>query len=273
MVASLDNDGVPFWLNRASYAYTATLSLREWTWEFLRRNPEFAACGKSAQTEYGFYGQDGATTIIVAVNSTLSLRRWGCLYATAPDLDARLASVFWCPDLCPSVLRFTASAVTGAAEPESFRLNKIACPSVLLEMANGTQHLLFTDHGRWLQIVFSGADILRPVRLTVEIDTESRRAARQLRALHCFNDLRFCGHLLASHFQPNALSSRLQIALQALDGSQAGATHREIGMALFGKDRVKAEWDHPARSLRDRTRRAIYRGRKLMQKTYINFLR
>lgn len=262
----------PPWRDRSAYAYTASLSLREWAWEFLRRNPDFVTCWKEAQVEYGLYGQDGATTIILAMTEALSLRKWGCLYANSPELDALSASVLWCPDICPSVLHLTAIPLARSAEKSTFQLNKIACPSILLEMAGGPQHLLFSDGGRWLQLALTGVDVLKAVRLIGDIDTGHPRASHQLRALQCFNDLRLCGRLVPSRFQSDPLSPRLGVVLQALDGSLAGASYAEIAAAIVGKERANAQWHDLTRSLRDKTRRAIYRGRKLMCGGYRDFL-
>ena len=58
-----------------------------------------------------------------------------------------------------------------------------------------------------------------------------------------------------------------------LDGSLAGASHRNIAIALFGPERVEADWNDPGENLRDRVRRAVKRGRDLMNGGYLKFLR
>ncbi|WP_342586884.1 DUF2285 domain-containing protein [Mesorhizobium sophorae] len=55
-------------------------------------------------------------------------------------------------------------------------------------------------------------------------------------------------------------------------GSLAGASHREIAEALIGKGRVHADWNDPRDHLRDRIRRAVSRGRALMNGGYRDFL-
>jgi hypothetical protein len=62
------------------------------------------------------------------------------------------------------------------------------------------------------------------------------------------------------------------LVLRALDGSIAGASHREIGAVLFGKARVERDWADPGDHLRDNVRRAIKRGRSLMNGGYSKFL-
>jgi hypothetical protein len=60
--------------------------------------------------------------------------------------------------------------------------------------------------------------------------------------------------------------------LRALDGALAGASHREIAEALFGQRRIQVDWAEPGENLRDRIRRAIWRGRSLMDGGYRDFL-
>lgn len=60
-------------------------------------------------------------------------------------------------------------------------------------------------------------------------------------------------------------------ALQALDGTLAGASQREIAAALFGEARVAADWS-PDGELRAQVRYLIQRGRALMQDGYRTLL-
>jgi hypothetical protein len=66
--------------------------------------------------------------------------------------------------------------------------------------------------------------------------------------------------------------ARLRSVLRALDGFSAGASHREIGVALFGKARVERDWTDPGDHLRDIVRRAVKRGRSLTNGGYTRFL-
>jgi hypothetical protein len=60
-------------------------------------------------------------------------------------------------------------------------------------------------------------------------------------------------------------------ALQALDGTIAGASQREIAAALFGEARVAADWS-PDGELRAQVRYLIQRGRALMRDGYRTLL-
>ncbi|MDZ5698674.1 DNA -binding domain-containing protein [Chelativorans sp. M5D2P16] len=90
--------------------------------------------------------------------------------------------------------------------------------------------------------------------------------------LECLNALHATEQLPDRLFPPEARGNRLRFVLQALDGSLAGASHREIATALLGKQRVQADWTDPGDHLRDRIRRAIRRGHMLMNRGYRDFL-
>jgi|SRR6185437_11310367 len=257
------------WTDGEGYAYSVRFSLREWAWEFMRRNPDFIADWKQAQSQYAFYGQDGATTIVLAMTDDLILRKWGCLYASSPEEDSRSASVFWSPEICGGVLHLNAVPAT---DTEAFTLHKIYSPSVVLEMKGGEQHILFAHDGCWLQVAIEGGDILKPGRFSLSLSPDQRVSQEKRRLLRCFDDLRFSGRIMSSHFQPTEHGRRLCFILQALDGYLAGADHKEIAIGLIGKKRVAADWKSPLRSLQDRVRRAINRGCFLMQGGYRRFL-
>ena len=52
-----------------------------------------------------------------------------------------------------------------------------------------------------------------------------------------------------------------------MDGRQAGKSVREIGVELFGRERVAADW-HPDGDLRSKTRRRIRKALALMEHGY-----
>ncbi|MBL8699441.1 MAG: DUF2285 domain-containing protein [Alphaproteobacteria bacterium] len=68
-------------------------------------------------------------------------------------------------------------------------------------------------------------------------------------------------------------NERLGVVLQALDGALAGASQREIAVELFGAARVRRDWGPDGGDLRDVVRRAIRRGRYLLNGGYLGLLR
>lgn len=262
----------PDWTKEEDYAWTGTLARREWAWEFLRRNPEFQNDWTGAQLEYGVSGYDAGTTMLVGQHQKPSLSKWGCLYATSPTYDARMASVFWVPEICASVLRLRAFGIIENVPATPFSLDDITCPSLLLELPEAPQHLLFTEGGRSLQLVIEGADVMKRVRLMTDGAAGVGTARPQLQSLRCFNDLRLSGRLYPSHVQRDALSARLRFVLRVLDASLAGAPQQQIAQVMFPDEFAGRSWDTCGQLLRDRIRRALRRGYWLMQKGYLGLL-
>lgn len=263
---------LPDWTDERAYDYTIRMARREWAWEFLRRNPEFRIAWRAAQLEYGLVGYDVGTTIILSQHQHPSLEAWGLLYATAHDQEARIASVFWSPAFHTGVLRLTAFPLSAEIDATPFLLRDISCASVLLEIPNAPQHLLFADHGRGLQLVVEGADVLRPVRLMNNSAPDVAHAAAQIRALHCFNDLRLTGRLNVSSLQRDPLTLRLRHVLRVLDGSLSGASFQDIARTVFPTDFAAVGWLGRAGGMRDRIRRALRRGYHLMNGGYRTLL-
>lgn len=158
---------MPDWTNDRDYDWTDNLSRREWAWEFLRRNAAFRATWGVARLQYGISGYDGSTTMLVCAERTPSLSPWGCLYCSTPEGDAREATVFWLPDLCPSVLRLNAFPLAENIAATPFWLREIVSMSILLEFPDGPQHLLFVEGERSLQLaIFLTDPRLIGVRIT-----------------------------------------------------------------------------------------------------------
>lgn len=256
------------WTDNRRYDHTARLSRREWAWEFLRRNRDFCEAWRACQLEYGLVGFDGGTTMLVSQFEVPKLAEWGLLYCSAPDQDARIATVFWLPDLCASVLRMTAFPLSAHIDATPFLLRDISCASVLLDVPSGPQHLLFVDEGRGLQLVVEGEEVVRPVRLLTNGAPDANCAGAQLRALQCFNALRLTGRLSPSTVQREPLSPRLRHVLRVLDADLAGASRDEIADVLLAEGHAAES----GRALRDYIRRALRRGQGLMRKSYRRLL-
>jgi hypothetical protein len=263
--------GVPDWTDRNAYAWTKNLTLREWAWEFLRRNPDFQAAWQTARLEYGIAGYYAQTMMVMSQHQVPNLSSWGCLYCSSPAQDSREAAVFWSPDLCPGVLRLSAFSLTEKIEATPFLLREIVSPSILLEMPAGPQHMLFREGGYGLQLLIHGADVTKAVRLVADGAPNHALAKPQLRSLRCFNDLRLAGRLRPSHIQRDLLSARWGVVLQALDASLAGASQKEIARCLFAYYSEEG-WRSPDRSLRFRLRNAVRRGYMLMRRGYRSLL-
>lgn len=66
---------------------------------------------------------------------------------------------------------------------------------------------------------------------------------------------------------------KLNEALVALDGYQAGASQREIAAVLFGRSSAEAAWRNGDFSFKQRVHRAVAKGRALSAGGYVALLR
>ena len=118
-----------------------------------------------------------------------------------------------------------------------------------------------------------GAELAETVHLLSEAVQSPSILKHQLQVVERFNALIAGGTLRRTPFSPNLRSQRLCTALRVLDGRLAGASYREIAVALFGPDRVNEDWNAGGDHLKNRIRRAAQRGNFLMQGGYRALLR
>lgn len=238
------------WQNAETYQWMNTLPRIAWAWEMMRRNPEY----KNLVAEVG-------------LSAPVPQQRdfWPLIIFEDPALDARSAAVFWREDICSEVLPVAVSAQFQSCTIPRLSLEELHCRVVTLPGDKPDHcHILFSQQGRSLQLSVCGASLLDKGKLlTPVLSDPTLHTARQL-GIRRLTDLLDCGCLRPSLYPAEARGIRLARVVQALDGELAGAAHREIGIALFGKARVEKEWHHPHNYLRDHVRRAISHGRDMM---------
>ncbi len=235
------------WHGKESYAYTWNLTRLGWAWEFVRRNSAF-----QADVDRGRLAVQGR-----AKTKTPFLQGWGMLRADDPSKTALDVRVFWDPAVCPHVLPLFA-ATEASTDPAT---------------RSAALHVLICDGTRRLQLAVQLAPHGDSLLVLTDAVVLPHSASCRWRSLKCFNDYLFSGALARRHFRSERTAGRLARVLQALDGALAGASHREIAIVLFGHARVTADWNDPSENLRDSVRRAVRRGRMLMNGGYREFLR
>lgn len=195
-----------------------------------------------------------------------------CAFAD-PQRDVRDADVFWRPAICSSVLQTIALPQTHQGLTTWVPLKGLACRITILAETNRHHHILFSQAGRQLQLDLRGA--IDPSAASIAITAMPRLEclSPQIRALRSLADLARSRCLRPALYPPAARCARFVRVLQALDGWLAGATQREIAVALFGEHRVDQDWSDPRQSLRDQTRRAIARGKAFMAGGYLQLIK
>ena len=263
------------WQKSDTYDYADNLVHTDWAWEGLRRNRHFQQRWHETQDCFQVLEDHDRLRIIAVPEDGQVLARWGCLYTDAPYRNASAATVIWQPERYSRVLPMEAFARDNRpqASADLFRLREMCCHLTLLLQKDGPQHLFVRDGGPGFQLVVTGASLLEPVHLLADAVLNPKDARMRLAAMQCFNDLRTTGHLVQSHRPVAPTTKRLRMVLQALDGALAGARQRDIAIALYGEARVERDWHYKHNYLRDHVRRAIKRGRDLMNGGYLRFLR
>ncbi len=181
-------------------------------------------------------------------------------------MDAR---VFWRGDLSSFVLplRVEPDDVGGIA----FDLSALRDRAVARMTTNAAEHVLFAEAGRRLQLTVRG-DLVGHGRVFAEISDHPSLEKRML-LLRRLMGLIEHGSLPPQLYRADPRQRRLSFVLQALDGWLVQAPQRLIAAALFDTNAAVTEWRTPASVMRDHVRRAITRGRWLMEGGYLSLLR
>src|SRR5580692_8214534 len=89
------------WEREDAFDYADDLTLPQWAWEVLRRNPDYRKSWEIAGAGFVATTRDRQSTVMDAADASAPLSEWGCVYTSDPSFDARSSNVIWRPDLCP----------------------------------------------------------------------------------------------------------------------------------------------------------------------------
>jgi hypothetical protein len=237
------------WRASAAYLYVLGLDGASLAWEYLRRNPDY-------QRDWSLYSHDRDCVA----------KRWQLASLEDPGMDARVVQPLWRPETDLSV-RLTADAGDDTGEAARFSLWAIAGRKALVH-----------DGRRLVLLVFMGGRILRIAIASNVRDGEAFaylvpagvRAQARWNAATASRSLlegRRIPKTSAVQTRPDRVSLAHMRSLQALDGTLAEASQREIASAIFGRSHVDDNW-HADGELRAQTRHLIRRGQALMRGGY-----
>jgi hypothetical protein len=180
-----------------------------------------------------------------------------------------MQTIFWSPEVLPTVLRAAAATWTTFSRPCRLDLNKLSGAD--LRQAFDGWHAVVRlggeAHRLWLQeLPATGAPIVLELLLDADFGLQSDAAHRLWSALDQ-------PELRVSH---SAVTSqrrhRLILAMRALDGRIEGNSYRVIAESLFGATRMP-ERGWKTHDLRNRTIRLVQTGTLLMRGGYLALLR
>jgi hypothetical protein len=180
----------------------------------------------------------------------------GFTFFEAPETGSPSARLLWHARLDPAVLVVEASPAL-SNDPEAFDLAGSEVFAVVAKGSSDIEHVALSDGFRRIRIdVVSGTLLEGPVVMT-HILTGLTGVSPKLLALRRLIALTRTRRFGASLFPVASQTARLVAALQVFDGLSAGASQRDIGVTLYGQQRVAAEWNGASDSMRSRVRRLV----------------
>jgi hypothetical protein len=215
--------GLPAWQRREAFEYVESLAGPLLAWEYLRRNLTY-------RTAWHLCDPTVAET---------AGHEWGLLRLLDPDLDARAVIPIWRPDP-PTTLR----VIRSSSPMEGFKLYDLdidrSAPSAFHD-DEGTYLTALVGSNAWQVHV---SDELRPqdgIAVAIHADAYARR--RIAAADRFIRDLERKSTRLRERPTVPGRAARFHASvIQSLVGAAAGASHREIAVALRGAKWVSSRW-------------------------------
>jgi hypothetical protein len=195
--------------------------------------------------------------------------RWpgGFTFAEDPAIAAPRARLIWHADLDPGTLaveaRPAARGDPDAVDPATLRTWLTAVAG-----GDGREYAVLSDGFHHIRFdLEAGTLSAGPVVLRYRLEG-SVSARPKLLPLRRLVEFSLHQRFQRSLYPPDPRVARWLTVLQVHDGLAAGASQREIGEALYGTERVAAEWEGRSDSLRSRVRRLAAEARRLARGGY-----
>ncbi|SFY20270.1 DUF2285 domain-containing protein [Azotobacter vinelandii] len=236
------------WYPTAAYLYTLHLDGPALAWEYLRRHPDYRRDWLRRRRRPEAAG------------------RWGLRLLEDPALDARDAHPAWFPDH-DAVVQLYPDA---DPPPDAVAFAFWRIPGQKHLIHDGKRLMLLTCWpGCCLRFALA-PDLSDGMAYAYAIRACATPCVRYQALAAELDKLAIAGDALpAGMARPRpTLATLLELnTLQALDGTLAGASLRDVAEGLFGADAVADDW-HADSALRARVRRLVRRGEALMRGGY-----
>lgn len=247
------------WRDPEQYKPLLKCDRHHWAGEWLRRNPEFLVDLRSARGSAITPG-DGDATVF---DRSGRLSRWG-VYCCRLGGEV---TFFWRPECNPLVLQIEAEPLDDPEDAFDCR----QCPLFRAAVSGSdSQHLLFSDGARHLQLVVTRGDALAgPVLLRCSLQGLKDFGTKPLPLQRLYRLARR-GRLLKCLYPPERRARRWIEMIRAWDGAETGASQRDIAAVLFGHRAVRESWE--AGFLRTRVQRLLSGARAMVRGGYRRLL-
>lgn len=239
------------WSAAASYRYLDHAGPAGLAWEWLRRDPAYhSVAGTSAVTL-------GDVTLLQPAPADCT-GRWGCLAMPDASLGWMEAPVLWSAAVDASVLQVVPLPVMDR-QTQPFDLLRCGVRATIVR-GEHRQHVLLGSGSGGIRLDVAGGSLLDgPVALMHDLSGVADLEPA-LVALRRFLDFRRTGHLMEVPHASQRLRRQV-LALRVHDALVGGASIRDVGVMLFGLERVRDEWSEEA--LKSQCRRLIAMARDM----------
>lgn len=254
------------WPDASDYDYLASVDASGLAWEWLRRAPAYRLLdvGRRSRT------RDGVTIIEAA--SPAAAAEWGCLHIEDPHLAASDAMIIWSAQVDPSVLRVEVVS-SWPSDGVSFDLRRWASIACLVKQADGSENLLLRVGLNSIRLdIMSGSLLDGPVAFRFDIHGADP-VDPMIETLRRFLHFQHNGVIPARSMLGVRRHQRVALALRVHDALSQGASIRDVGIMLFGFDRVDVEWEASGESLKSASRRLMALARSMASGEYRTLLR
>lgn len=226
----------PDWRKAQTYLPLLGADPPVWAWEFARR-------GLARETT------DGGGAAVAGRAPEL------CFVGEGPPGDPLPTALWrWQADGTVAVL---SAKPASADDPAAMDLAGFDLPILVARTADGDQHVLISDGLRRLRLAVVEGDVLAGpavFRFHLPALGGGQGALDNLRRLMTLRDT---GRLGGTGDRPLSKASRWLQILRVHDARQAGATHRDIALSLFGETRVREDWGAGSDYMRMRVQRLV----------------
>jgi hypothetical protein len=246
------------WRSPTAYEKLQNAEAADFAWEYLRRNSDY-------REDYRNQKYIGS----IAAADQYFRQRWGFLFAADPDHAFDAQTIFWAPEVLPTVLRVGSGRAAAYWRPYYVDVGELSGAD--LRRASDGWHAVLrmggVTHRLWLpRLPAKRAPIILELPLGTDFDLQSRAAYRLWSAVGKRAPA-------GSHSSlPLQRRQRLTLAMRALDGRIEGNSYRTIAGELFGTSQI-SERSWKTHDLRNRTIRLVQTGLSLMRGGYLTLLR
>lgn len=160
------------------------------------------------------------------------------------------------------------------SHPDSLRLERIARWLAIAVDEAGREHVVLSDGWHHIRLDVEEGRLTDEQAVTLHYRLHGLASA-ETRLLPLRRLLALCRNrrFAKSLFPPDPRIGRGIAMLRVHDAVADGASHREIGEALFGKDRVRCDWNDASDSLRSRVRRLLRDAKAMGHGEYRQLMR